>query len=117
MSKLVVQDNRRIIRATASRTVKSGEACLIGSMIGIAQIDVTNATVGDFAIDGVHDVAKATGAAWTEGELIYWDDTAKNFTATSSANTLAGVAVLNDSDAMPGSSATTGRLMLRAAFG
>lgn len=117
MSKLVVQDNRRTIRATASRAVTSGLACKVGSMILIATMDVANGAVGDFAVDGVHDVAKASGAAWTEGELIYWDDSAHNFTPTSTSNTLAGVAVLNDSDAMAASADTTGRLMLRAAFG
>lgn len=36
-------------------------------------------------------VPKATGQAWTPLTKIYWDDTAKKFTTTSTSNTLAGV--------------------------
>lgn len=38
-------------------------------------------------------VPKATGEAWAPLSLIYWDDTAKNFTtaAAAGANTLAGI--------------------------
>lgn len=35
-------------------------------------------------------VPKASGQAWVALGLIYWDDTAKNFTTTATANTLAG---------------------------
>lgn len=33
---------------------------------------------------------KATGAAWAVGDRIYWDDTAKKFTKTSTDNTACG---------------------------
>ncbi|MDY6981159.1 MAG: DUF2190 family protein [Pseudomonadota bacterium] len=36
-------------------------------------------------------VDKAGSQAWTPLTKIYWDDTAKNFTTTSTDNTLAGV--------------------------
>lgn len=38
-------------------------------------------------------VPKATGQAWDILVPIYWDDTAKNFTTTSTSNTLAGVVI------------------------
>jgi predicted RecA/RadA family phage recombinase len=31
--------------------------------------------------------------AWAEGDLVYWDNTAKQFTKTSTSNTKAGYAV------------------------
>ena len=34
-----------------------------------------------------------TGAAWVLGDKIYWDDTAKKFTKTSTSNTLCGYAL------------------------
>lgn len=43
-----------------------------------------------YAADQVR-VPKATGTAWSPGDKIYWDDTAKNFTKTVGSNTLAGI--------------------------
>ena len=43
-------------------------------------------------VKGVVTHAKVSAQAWTEGVKIYWDDSAKNFTTTSSGNTLCGVA-------------------------
>lgn len=40
-------------------------------------------------------VPKATGQAWVPLAKIYWDDTAKDFTTTSTGNTLAGFAVVD----------------------
>lgn len=48
---------------------------------------------GDIAIvklEGTYACPKATGQAWAQGALLYWDNTAKNFTTTVSTNTLAG---------------------------
>ena len=41
----------------------------------------------------VSNAPKASGAAWSIGDALYWDATAKNFTKTSSGNTLCGFAV------------------------
>lgn len=41
----------------------------------------------------VSDVPKATGAAWSVGDALYWDDAAKNFTKTSAGNTACGYAL------------------------
>jgi predicted RecA/RadA family phage recombinase len=49
--------------------------------------------------------------AWTAGALVYWDDTAKLFTTTSTSNTLAGVAV-----AIAANPTATGRVRLNGSF-
>lgn len=41
----------------------------------------------------VSGAAKAAGAAWAVGDKLYWDATAKAFTATSTGNTLCGYAL------------------------
>ncbi len=56
------------------------------------------------------EVPKATGQAWVGLDKIYWDDTAKNFTTTSTSNTLAGYA-----RRAADSADTTGRLVLTPA--
>jgi predicted RecA/RadA family phage recombinase len=75
--------------------VSSGVPVLIGA--GIFGVPVTDGAVGDsFALkmSGVFtDMPKAAGAAWAEGDYVYWDNTAKNFTKTSASNTRVGVAV------------------------
>lgn len=70
----------------------SGDFVLIGALYGVAQITVAAGGDLPIATRGVFSLPKATGAAWAQGDQLYWDATAKNFTKTSSANTLAGVA-------------------------
>jgi predicted RecA/RadA family phage recombinase len=41
----------------------------------------------------VSNAPKATGAAWAVGDALYWDATAKQFTKTTTSNTLCGFAV------------------------
>lgn len=96
--------------------VTKGLAYKIGSLVVLATVSVTAAEVvadatikASFMVTGVAEVVKNTGGgtAWTEGLKIYWDDSAKKFTKTSSANTLVGVAT-----AAAGDSAATGKVRL-----
>jgi predicted RecA/RadA family phage recombinase len=77
--------------------VLGGVPILIGTnLFGVPIAD--NATVGDtftMRVKGIFsDMPKAAGAAWAEGDAVYWDNTAKNFTKTSASNTKVGVAVV-----------------------
>src|SRR5262245_37203943 len=63
-----------------------------GALIGAALSDVANAVVGQFGFEGVYTLEKVSAQAWTEGALIYWDNSAKNCTTTSTSNTRIGVA-------------------------
>jgi predicted RecA/RadA family phage recombinase len=58
------------------------------------------------------DVPSDTGAAWAVGDVVYWDDTAKVFTKTTTSNTKAGQVTA----AAKLSAATTGRIRLQPAF-
>lgn len=92
--------------------VIAGKGVKVGALIAIAAS--TNATAGstfEGATEGVFDVDKATGAVWAEGDVIYWDDTAKNFTKTTTSNTKCGVAV---AAALTGD--VVGRVMLTPIF-
>lgn len=76
----------------APYAVASGAGCLVGSLFGVA---VGSALIGasvEVALSGVYTLAKATGAAWTQGQRIYWDDVAKNCTGVVGTNKLVGVA-------------------------
>jgi len=75
---------------TAPYTVTSGSGALVGRIFGVALTDVTSGSSGEFMVDGVFDLAKATGIAWSVGDPIYWDDAAKNCTTKAVGGVLIG---------------------------
>lgn len=93
--------------------VSSGGGALVGSVFGVAANDYASGDEGEFQVEGVFDLVRETGAGtgWPQGTLIYWDDTNKRITKTSTSNKLIGVAVsaAADGDA-------TGRVRLNGAF-
>lgn len=107
----------RTLRLTAPYVLLSGAGALVGTIFGVATTDIANGARGDFDVEGVFDLAKATGAAWTEGQAIYWDNAAKNCTPTSAGNTKIGVCVANDdTGTLPVSADTVGRVRLNGSF-
>ena len=96
---------------TAPYTVSSGNGLLVGSIFGVAATDAASGTAVEAMVVGVFTLAKNSAEAWTVGELLYWDDTNKVVTATSTSNKLIGVA--NAAAANPSS---TGQVRLNGAF-
>ena len=96
---------------TAPYAVTSGQGALVGAIFGVAVKDVANGAAGEFVTEGVFSLAKAAGAAWTQGALLYWDNSNKNVTTTSSGNTKIGVAT-----APADSAATVGNVRLNGAW-
>lgn len=80
------------ISLAAPYAVSSGGGALIGAVFGIASVDLALSEVGNWHTEGVYSLPKGTGAA-TLGARAYWDNTAKNVTATATSNTLIGVFV------------------------
>jgi predicted RecA/RadA family phage recombinase len=94
MKNFVQKGDNLTVTSPAGGTV-SGGAYLIGTNIfGIA---ITDSNAGDdvaLRVEGVFsDQPKATSAAWAQGDALYWDNTAKNFTKTATNNTRVGVAM------------------------
>ena len=93
MAKNKIQDGKIITCTAPVGGVMSGVPCKIGQLL---VIPVTSAAEGEeFEGDteGVYDCPKATGAAWSDGALLYWNDSNKNFQTTGAAGTrLAGSA-------------------------
>jgi predicted RecA/RadA family phage recombinase len=89
MKNMIQQGDTLELAAPYDRT--SGQGALIGSIFGVAQVDVLSGVRASFAVAGVFDLTKASGAV-TEGAKLYWDNTAKNVTTTSTSNTLIGCA-------------------------
>jgi len=72
--------------------VVSGTAYLIGQLLVVAQATVAVGLAFEGVAVGVFSLPKATGIAWTEGMLLYWDPVAKNLTNVVTANTRVGAA-------------------------
>lgn len=90
-----VQPGRMMDFTAPSGGVVSGTPLLIGALIVIPAATAAQGDRFAGATEGVFDVPAATHAttqAWTEGLLLYWDDTNKVFTITSSGNTKKAIA-------------------------
>ncbi len=90
--------------------VTTGLGVLIGQIFAVPV--VTAAATVSFAarIAGVVELVKISGTAWTEGQLLYWDDSASNVTTVSAGNTLIGTAAI-----LAASGAVVGNVLLNKA--
>lgn len=77
------------LNLAAPYDVLSGGGALVGSIFGIASIDTLSGVSSDFEVSGVFDIAKDT-SVFSQGDLAYWDDTAKKVTSTVASNVLVG---------------------------
>lgn len=86
-----------MIEYTPSSDVAAGAVVLQGDLIGIALQAIPANTKGALAVQGVFDIAKATGTgtAISAGAIVYWDATNGVATASSGsgANKQIGKAV------------------------
>ena len=100
-----------VLTLTAPEALTSGRGVLVGSIFGIATNAAASGDQVEVQTEGVFDVTKTAAQAWTQGQAIYWDNTAKSFTTTVGSNTKVGVAT----DAAP-SAAVIGRVRLNGSF-
>lgn len=80
------------MKFTAGADLTSGQGLLLGAIFGVVAGAVLSGATGVLLLTDVHELPKATGQAWTVGAKLYWDDTAKKVTTTSTSNTLIGIA-------------------------
>ena len=73
--------------------VTAGVPVLIGTRLVIPTTTVAETLLFRGMTAGVFSVPKVGSQAWTEGALVYWDDSNKYFTTTAGGNTLIGAAV------------------------
>ena len=86
-----VQDGD-VLTLTAPYAVVSGAGAQVGSIFAVATADVANGVEGEFATEGVYDLAKTSAQAWTVGQKIYWDNTNKRCDSDGTVGILIGVA-------------------------
>lgn len=89
--KTFVQEGKNLV-ITAPYARVSGEGVQVGSaLFGVAMDAISSGASGAIATEGVFDLAKTTAQAYTAGQRLFWDDTNKKLTATSTANLAVGV--------------------------
>jgi predicted RecA/RadA family phage recombinase len=84
----------KVLTLTApSGGVVSGTAYLIGGLLVVATVTAAEGALFAAVTCGVVDLPKAADDAFSEGEKVYWDNSAMKITETSGGNTLVGVAL------------------------
>ena len=105
-----VQEGKTLTLA-APYAVLSGDGLLVGSIFGVASNDAAIAAEVETVTEGVFSLKKLSAQAWTQGALIYWDNTAKECTTVLTSNKLIGTAA-----AAASNPSGTGLVRLNGAF-
>lgn len=94
----------------------AGDVVVMGDTVGIALVDIGEGETGSVAIEGVFEVPKVSGTAWSVGQKIDWDASASAFTvgATPAEGDVIGCAIVA---APAGSTETTGYAKLTPGTG
>lgn len=102
-----------VLTLTAPYAVSSGGGALVGTKIfGVATGDIANGADGEWYTRGVFDITSLSTDTGSPGAVMYWDNTNKRTTTTSTSNTKIGVltkAKINGD--------TTARIRLNGVFG
>lgn len=94
------------VTVVAGGTITSGSVVKVGTLIGVAQNSAVSAGTYVLYLKGIFTgLPKTTGAAWAQGDLLYWSGT--EFNKVANGGTVAGFAA---ADAL--SAATTGEVLL-----
>jgi predicted RecA/RadA family phage recombinase len=83
----------KTVPLTAPYQRNSGLGAQVGSIFGVALQTVANGVEGQFATEGVWELAKTDEQEWTQGQKIYWDNSGKVCTNVATAGMLIGVAM------------------------
>lgn len=96
---------------TAPADLNAGEVRVVGNRIGVVY-DPDGVDTGDpytLIAAGIFTMAAKSADSWSDGDLLYWDDTNNELTTTAGSNTPAGLAVWDKA-----ASATTARCDINA---
>lgn len=96
-----------VLDYTPSADTTAGTPVLLGGRLGVVLADIKANATGPIRMCGVWSITKVTADVVAQWALLYWDNTAKKLTVTSSGNTLVGYAT-----AAAGNGATTVNIKL-----
>lgn len=102
-----IQCGEEGLALTAPYAVSSGGGFLVGSIFAVAIDDAASGASVVGMTEGVFDITALSTDTFSTGDAVYWDNSNKRCTSTSSGNTKIGGAV-----AAKASGATTVRIRL-----
>jgi predicted RecA/RadA family phage recombinase len=79
-----------VITVTAPYTVAAGAGCKAGSFFGVATSAASSGAAVELALTGIYDITCLSTDTPAFGAKLYWDDTNKRLTTTSSTHMLVG---------------------------
>lgn len=94
MAKNFIQ-NGDAIHITATSPIQGGELVELGDLHGIAIADIAQNEIGAVSVIGVWEFKAKSTDNITQGATVYWDNGAKEVTATKSSNKVLGIAWSN----------------------
>jgi predicted RecA/RadA family phage recombinase len=86
--------NGDVLSLTAPYAVSAGDGLLVGSLFAVACAAAANGAAVEAMPEGVFDITALSTDAGSAGTKMYWDNTNKRLTTTSTSNTLVGVLVV-----------------------
>ena len=92
--------------------VVSGLGYKIGQIFVVATATVAVGLPFEGKTAGVYEIVKDSGTAWVEGELLYWDDSAKN--VVDASGSVAGKLLIGAATKAAASDAVIGEILLNA---
>lgn len=92
MTKKFVQAGAALALVAPSGGVTAGVGYVIGAQFAVAEDSAAEGASFQGACDGVHALAKSGSLTFTQGEKVFWDDSAKACKKTSAGYFLIGVA-------------------------
>lgn len=99
-----------VIDAVMPAAKTSGDGVKVGSrLFGVSVDTYTSGSTGQIYTEGVFDLSKTTGQAYSAGDSIWWNDTTAKVTNGTGANIECGVVV-----AAAASGDTTARVRIGA---
>lgn len=101
-----------VVTIVAPYTVVAGGGVKVGTKFGIANGDITSAAKGEISTVGVFDLIKDT-STFVDGDVVYWDDTAKKATSTTTSNIIIGAAQLTEVGSTPALGGSSGDATVR----
>lgn len=80
------------VTLVSAAIIAAGAGILSGAIFGVTQNAAAAGGEVEAVREGVFELPKNSAEAWTVGAKLYWNDTTKVITTTSSGNTLVGAA-------------------------
>ena len=69
-----------VLDHVASADVTGGAPVAMGDSVGVAVADIAAGNMGAVAVEGIYEVTKVSGTAWTQGQAVDFDASAGAFT-------------------------------------